>query len=102
MLPWHKGGYEDHHGDIEEGLVPADVLDAGRVADATGWDWDDGLVQDVARAGGGGDDAARRDAGAGGGGGGGADEGGGEASEGAKEAAHGNDDESVERAAGRT
>ena len=101
MLPWHKGGYEDHHGDIEEGLVPADVLDAGRVADATGWDWDDGLVQDVARAGGGGDDAARRDAGAGGGGGG-ADEGGGEANEGAKEAAHGNDDESVERAAGRT
>ena len=100
MLPWHKGGYEDHHGDIEEGHVPADVRDAGRVADATGWDWDDGVVRDVARAGGGGDDAARRDAGAGGAAAG--RTGRRRASEGAKEAAHGNDDESVERAAGRT
>ena len=22
VLPWHQGGYEDHHGDIEEGVVP--------------------------------------------------------------------------------
>ncbi len=32
VLPWHQGGYEDHHGDLHGGVVPGGRFAAARLA----------------------------------------------------------------------
>ena len=36
VLPWHQGGYEDHHGDLHGGVVPGGRFAAARLATAAG------------------------------------------------------------------
>ena len=47
ILPWHQGGYEDHHGDLDGGFVPdRGVLGAvGAMRGGGGWDVGGGVHQ---------------------------------------------------------
>jgi len=102
ILPWHQGGYEDHHGDIEEGMVPGGTFAGARMAVwETPEDDDEVLAADEDEQPAPGDD--RRDV-RGGDGGGDGDGDGGERfdeshGEGVRADEIGNDDDAVERAA---
>ena len=100
VLPWHQGGYEDHHGDIEEGMVPGGTFAGARMA---AWETQDDdqdalSAEEDERPDPGGD---RRDVrgGGGGGDGGGGDQYDGSYGEGVRADGIGNDDDAVERAA---